>query len=125
VVTLPVNGDSRNKDRDDEAAQIYVGWPRFPEHLRSRIIGYIWDTSAPVGTIVKSQKTATVTYVVVRSGTAELGKWFTERRDVGEDFRKIYGEAPDDPAALSISIDSNDTHSSAESFFGTILFRKP
>jgi hypothetical protein len=125
VITLPVNGDSRKKETDDQAAQIYVVWPRFPEALRSRIIGYIWDTTAPVGTIVKSEKTGTITYVVVRSGTADLGKWVTERRNVAEDFRKIYGEAADNPGVISVSIDSNDTHSSAESFLGTILFRRP
>ena len=125
VVTLPANGDSRRKETDDQAAQIYIGWPRFPEAVRSRIIGYVWDTSAPVGTIVKSEKTSTITYVVVRSGKTELGRWITERRNVVEDFRKIYGDAPDNPGGLSVGIDSNDTHSSAESFLGPVLFKRP
>ena len=54
-----------------------------------------------------------------------LGQWVTERRNVAEDFKKIYGEAPDDPAALSIAVDSNDTQSVAESFMGPIVFRRP
>ena len=126
VVTLPKGGDSRHKATDDQAAQVFAVWPRFPEAVRSRIIGYVWDSTAPVGTVAKSEKTGTVTYVVVRSGPGELGKWLTERRNVMEDYRAIYGEAPDDPpAVLSIGIDSNDTHSSAESFVGSLLFRKP
>jgi Protein of unknown function (DUF3047) len=125
AVVLPKGGDSRKKATDDQAAQIFVVWPRFPEAVRSRIIGYVWDTTAPVGTIVKSEKTGTVTYVVLRSGGAELGKWVTERRNVAEDFRKIYGEEPEQPGAVSISIDSNDTNSVAESFMGTVLFKKP
>lgn len=123
VVTLPKGADSRKKDTDDQAAQVYVSWPRFPEAVRSRIIGYVWDTTAPVGTVVQSQKTSTVTYVVVRSGTADLGQWLAERRDVREDFKKIYGEDPDNPGAVSVSIDSNDTHSSAESYIGAIVFK--
>ena len=125
VVTLPRGGDSRRKETDDQAAQLYVVWPRFPQAVRSRIIGYVWDTTAPAGTIVTSEKTGTVTYVIVRSGAADLGRWITERRNVAEDFRAIYGEAPDDPAALSIAIDSNDTQSAAESFMGPIVFRRP
>ena len=74
---------------------------------------------------MKSEKTATVTYVVVRSGPADLGKWLTERRNVAEDYRKIYGGQPDNPAVISLAIDSDDTSSSAESFFGSILFKKP
>jgi len=125
AVTLPTGADSRKKNTDDQAAQLYVTWPRFPKELRSQIIGYIWDTTAPAGSFVKSQKTGMVTYVVVRSGTANLGKWITERRNVVNDYRKIYGDQPDAPGAISIAIDSDDTASSAESFFASILFRKP
>jgi hypothetical protein len=92
--------------------------------VRSRIIGYVWDTTQPVGTICKSEKTGTVTYVVMHSGSADLGKWVTERRNVMEDFTKIYGEAPEDPAAVSVAIDSNDTSSMSESFMGAIVFKR-
>ena len=125
VVVLPKGGDSRRKATDDQAAQVYVAWPRFPEAVRSRIIGYVWDTTAPLGLVVPSEKTGTVTYIIVRSGTADLGRWVTERRNVVEDFRRIYGEAPEAPGAVSIAIDSNDTTSSAESFMGSIFFRRP
>lgn len=125
VVTLPKGADSRKKNTDDQAAQLYVTWPRFPKELRSQIIGYVWDTTAPAGSIVKSQKTGMVTYVIVRSGTADLGKWIKERRNVVDDYKKIYGDPPDNPGAISIAIDSDDTASSAESFLGPILFRKP
>jgi len=126
AVALPVGGDCRRKATDDQAAQIYVAFPRFPTAVRSRIIGYVWDTTAPAGTIVKSESSALVTYVVVRSGAAELGRWLTETRNVSDDFKRIYGEAPTEPVgAVSVAIDSNDTRSSAESYIGTILFRKP
>jgi hypothetical protein len=124
VVVLPKGADSRSKHTDDQAAQLYVVWPRFPKELRSRLIGYIWDTAAPAGLIVKSEKTSMVTYVVVRSGATGLGTWLTERRNVVEDFKKIYGEEPENPEAISIAIDSDDTNSAAESFFGAIAFKR-
>ena len=120
---LPRGGDLRRKETTDMAAQIYVVWPRFPALLRSRIIGYVWDATTPAATIVKSQKTGTVTFVVMRSGSEDLGKWLTERRNVAEDYAKIFGEVPDDPRVITLSIDSNDTHSTAESFIGPIVFR--
>jgi Protein of unknown function (DUF3047) len=125
VMTLPGGGHACNKSTDDQAAQVYVVWLRAPEALRSRIIGYIWDSTARPGTICKSQKTSTVTYIVLRSGFDELGKWVTERRNVVEDFRTIYGEAPDNPSALSLSIDSNDTRSSADALIGPTVFTPP
>ena len=124
AVVLPKNGNSCKKATDDQAAQLFVVWPRFPEAVRSRIIGYVWDTTQPVGTVCKSEKTGTVTYVVIRSGSADLGKWMTERRNVVEDFTKVYGEAPENPGGVSVSIDSNDTNSVSESLMAAIAFRR-
>lgn len=126
VVTLPAGGDCRRKATDDEAAQVYVTFPRSPTAFRSRIVGYVWDTTAPVGTIVRSESSGLATYVVVRSGPAELGRWLTETRNVHDDYRQIYGEVPgEEVGAVSVAIDSNDTRTSAESYIGAIVFRKP
>lgn len=101
-------------------------FPRFPAAVRSRIIGYVWDTQAPAGTIVTSESSRTVTYVVVRSGPADLGRWMIETRNVHDDYRTIYGEAPAEEVLLvSVGIDSNDTRSSAEAYVGEISFRRP
>jgi len=125
AVELPKGADARKKATDDEAAQIYVTFPRFPSAVRSRIIGYIWDTTAPAGSIFKSQKTGLVTYVVVRSGEADLNKWLTESRNVCQDYKKIYGEEPEEKMeAISIGIDSDDTRSRAGAYVGEIFFRK-
>jgi hypothetical protein len=85
----------------------------------------VWDSTAPAGLVIKSQKTGTVTYVIMRSGSADAGKWLTERRNVREDFKQIYGEEPEDPSVLSVGIDSDDTKSTAESYMGPLVFRKP
>jgi hypothetical protein len=125
VVTLPKGGDARRKETDDEAAQLYVTFPRFPSAIRSRIIGYIWDTTAPAGSIFPSQKVGNVTFVVIRSGEAELNTWLTETRNVLEDYRRIYSETPkENVGAVSISINSQNTGTSAESFFGGISFKR-
>ncbi len=125
IVALPKNADSRHGATDDQAGQVYVVWPRFPTAVRSRIIGYVWDTTAPPGTIVQSEKTSTVTYIVLRSGPSGVGKWIAERRNVFDDFQKIYGEVPDDPGAVAVAIDSNDAQSTAEAFVGPLVFRGP
>jgi hypothetical protein len=125
IVTLPAKADSRHRETDDQAAQLYVTFPRFPERIRSWIIGYVWDTTAPAGAVVQSPSAGAVTYVVVRSGRAEAGRWLTETRNVVEDYKQIYGEEPpEEIRLLSLAIDSNDTHSSAESCVGEIFFRR-
>ena len=122
VLVMPTGGAARRRETADQAAQVYVTWPRPPALLRSRIIGYAWDTSAPAGSTFRSEKTGTVTYIILRSGSGELGRWLEERRDVRADYRAIFGEEPPDPGAVTLSIDSNDTHSRAESLIGPIRF---
>jgi len=58
VAVLPKGGDARRKETDDEAAQLYVTFPRFPSAVRSRIIGYIWDSTAPAGAIFRARRSA-------------------------------------------------------------------
>jgi len=124
MLTLPAGGDSRRASTDDQAGQVYVVFPRIPAMIRSRIIAYVWDSTAPAGQVFESPRTSMVTYVVVRSGAADLGRWIIESRNVLEDFRRIYGQDPVEPVeAVSIGIDSNDTGSRAESYMGAIRFR--
>jgi hypothetical protein len=51
-----------------------------------------------------------------------LNRWLTERRNVYEDYRTVFGEDPVNPQAVIVSIDTNDTHSGAEAFIGRIIF---
>jgi len=122
IVALPSGADIRHKATSDLTAHVFVIWPRFPAMLRSRLIGYVWEESLPVGTVVTSRKTGAVRFLVVRSGTRELSQWLTDRRNVLEDYRRIFGEEPEDPRAIGLSIDTNDTHSGAETLFGRIGF---
>jgi hypothetical protein len=119
---LPRGADLRERATSDATGHLFVIWPRFPALLRSRLIGYVWDPALPVGTVVKSTKTGTVTFVVARSGEADLGRWVEERRDVAADHRAIFGEAPEAPGAIALSIDTNDMRSTAEARFGRLGF---
>ncbi len=54
--------------------------PGSPSFFNSRLVGYVWETNAPVGTILRSRKNPMVHYIVVRSGVGNLDQWITEKR---------------------------------------------
>lgn len=57
---------------------------------------YYWSAALPEGTVYRCPLPAwkdKETHVVVRSGTAALGRWLDERRDVHEDYRRCIGGA--------------------------------
>jgi len=122
VLKMPEKGDVRNKKTDDQAAQLYVIIPSFPEMINFKAIGYIWDSNAPQG-VYDSKKSSNIKYVVLKSGKTELGKWHTEKVNVYQDFKRLWKmEIDKKKIVVSLSIDSDDTQSEAESAFGEIFF---
>jgi hypothetical protein len=124
VVKLPEGGDVRKKETSDLTGHVLVAWPRMPALLRTRLIGYAWEATAPAGTMERSRKTSLVTFFIVHSGPAELGRWMVERRNVRDDYAKAFGEEPSSPGVVAISIDTNDTHATAEAVIGRIAFTR-
>lgn len=123
VARLPTGGDVRLPLRDDQAAQLYVIFPRWPSPLtRSDVIGYVWDTTAPVGTRLTSGRAANVKIIVVESGGAELGAWRRFERNVADDYATLFGRKAPRPGKLALMIDSNDTRSDAEAMVAGIAF---
>lgn len=120
VLALPKGADLRERATSDSTGHIFAVWPRFPAFVRSRLIGYVWDAALPVGAVIPSRKTGAVTFIVARRGEAGLGQWQDERRNVAEDYRTVFGEAPPPLPAVALSIDTNDTRSPADARFGRI-----
>lgn len=120
LIGLPSGANLEKRATSDATGHIFAVWPRFPAFARSRLIGYVWDPALPVGTVVPSRKTSTVSFIVVRRGQSGLGQWLDERRHVADDHLKVFGDAATALPAVALSIDTNDTRSAAEAMFGRI-----
>jgi DUF3047 family protein len=126
VMRLPSGGDVRDAGRDDQAAQVYVVFPRWPApRTSSDVIGYVWDGRAPVGTTLTHPKAPNVRVVVLQSGPARLDTWVREQRDVAADFQTLFGRVPPRVGKVALMIDSDDTRSEAEALFGDLTFARP
>lgn len=123
VTKLPEGADARNVESDDQAAGVYVVFPRFPSFINSQFIGYVWETSVPEGTILRSRKNPMVHYIIVRSGVDDLDKWITEKRNVMDDYRRVFSTAAPKVGGIALMIDTDDTHSDAESYFASVEFK--
>jgi hypothetical protein len=124
VSRLPEGADVRNSKTDDQAAQLYIVFPKFPSMINSRLIGYIWETSAPAGSVITSKKNSNTKYIVIQSGKERLGEWLEEKRNVYADYKMLFNEEPPLVGKVSVMIDTDNTKSSAESFFSAIRFEK-
>ena len=123
VDRLPPVGDIREKSKDDQAAQVYVVFPALIQ-MMSPTIGYLWDSNAPAGTIADGHNIMTpIKAIVLQSGKQRLGEWVQERRNVFEDYVKVFGKnSPPKVGRVAIWINTQHTKSSAEATFADLQF---
>jgi hypothetical protein len=127
VDRLPPHGDIREKSKDDQAAQVYVVFPRSLLRLRSPTIGYLWDSNAPVGTVADGHSVVTpIKNIVLQSGEGHLGEWVVERRNVLDDYQRLFGKGSvPKVGAVAIWTNTQHTKSSAEAAFADLRFVRP
>jgi hypothetical protein len=119
VAQLPGGGDFRRASTDDQAAQVLVAFSD------KRILTYIWDTSAPKGTMQHASNIPLVHIfaVVCQSGPGEANKWIAESRNIAADYERAYGRTAPRVKGLRLQINSQHTGTIAESYFGEVAFR--
>jgi DUF3047 family protein len=124
-LVLPVGGDVREHaaKRNDQVARA-VAWFDASLFDERRAIAYIWDSSAPAGTIILDRgPQAERALVVVRSGPSGLGAWHRETRNVYQDYRDIFRDEPTQLLAVTLESHSDDLASQSAVLFGIVRFQ--
>ena len=81
--------------------------------ILGKTLKYVWSSTLPVGTMVKSPYSGSTMIFVIKSGTAGLDAWGCEKRDVYEDYVKAFGSQPPLIRGIAIMTDADNTKSSA------------
>lgn len=137
------NGNYKSKSGDDYAARIYITFKYDKKKLTLldrvkyeairtftsyniplRAINYIWANKAEEGTIAPNAYTNWVYMIAVETGKNTSGEWKIEVQNIYEDYKKTFGEEPPSINGVAIMTDTDNTKSSAEAYYGDIIFRK-
>ena len=81
---------------------------------------YVWDATAPVGSVIVNPRSDRIRKIVVDSGPQHLRRWREHRRDLAADYRLAFGESPGDLSAIALMTDSDNTASRASSWYGPV-----
>lgn len=119
VSQLPAGGDFRRSSTDDQAAQVMVAF------ADRRIVSYIWDSTAPKGTVQNASAIPLVHIfaMVCESGAAEANRWIVESHNLAADYQRVYNRPAPRVKGLRLQINSQHTGTVAESYFGQVAFR--
>jgi hypothetical protein len=139
VAALIHEGDVRKADSEDAPVRVLLAFDGDPVRLSARnrmmfdlmealsgepppfaTLMYVWDSQAPVGTLVVNERSDRVRQIVVESGAEHVGTWRSYSRDIAADFQRAFGERPGALLGVAVMTDSDNTRSQAEAWYGEI-----
>lgn len=125
VTRLPARGNFLKKETDDQAAQLYVLFPRFPAKLNTEFVGYLWDSN-PNNKDKDGESPAwsKSRVVILQAGPEKVNQWVQEKRNVYEDYKRLFKKEPPKAGGVALYINSQHTQGKAESSFTEIYFSK-
>ena len=119
---IPVQNE-RNKEQDDYAARVYVIVDGGFFAWNTMALNYVWANGVDKGVrwdnafAPKHSK-----MIALRSKGDAIQHWYTEKRDVRDDFERSFGKGVRYIDVIAIMSDTDNTSSSAESYYGDIMF---
>lgn len=114
-----------DRKQDDFAARIYLVFPG-TSFFKSNVIEYLWEENSAVDTAATSPYSDRIKMLVVANGKAAGDGWLTHRRNVVEDYVRLFGKPPQRPLGIvAVMSDSDNTGTQTAADFGPLrLFRK-
>jgi hypothetical protein len=103
---------------EDFAARVYVIFPA-AFFTKSKVIEYIWSETIPKGTSGVSGYSKNIKILVLEKGRAR--DWRFEKRDIYEDYMKLFGEKPRlNVGAIAFMTDADSTRTNADAVYDEI-----
>ena len=119
-------GDARNREGDDYAAKIYVifGGKSYINPLDKRILVYFWANKLLKGEIISNAYEPRIEKMIaLQSGSKNVGIWKSERVNIYEDYKKAFGEEPENVEGISFVTDTDNTKERAVSYYDDIVVK--
>jgi hypothetical protein len=122
---LPEGANEDSNSLNDTAASIYVvfdmGKVLFKKVPKS--IRYTWSSSLPAGTEL-SKFYGNQKIVVMGSGMPEEKGWMHFQRNIIEDYRRLFGDAPPSkPLAILLLSDGDSTNDFVKADYDDIMLK--
>jgi hypothetical protein len=142
VDQAPPATDLSAKGEDDCALAVYVGFPYHPgqasffellkrplieawagENVPGRVLRYVFCGRRPRGAMFESPYLGANDMVkILRPASSPTGEWFEEQVDIAADYRKAFGEQPENPTQIAIEADTDNTHAASRAEVADLAF---
>ena len=114
--------NERQKEGDDYPARVYVVISGGIFFWKTRAINYVWSSNQPEGTLWPNAYTDNARMMALESGSAFLGQWRTEKRNIRADLRQQFGEDLRYIDGIAVMTDTDNSHGQALSYYRNLFF---
>jgi hypothetical protein len=141
---LVPGADNREKSREDAPLRVIAAFDgdraTLPDAEQQRfrraralsgrdlpyaVLMYIWSEQVALETIIPSAHTSQVKMLVVTSGASGLEQWQSLRRNVAEDYRRVFGAAPGRLLGVAVMTDTDNTGETASGLYADLRLECP
>lgn len=111
------------KSGDDFAARVYVVVSGGLVFWNTKAINYVWSNTSPKNKTWPNPFAGDhAMMLAVRSALDKTGVWYTEKRNVRDDFKKLNGEEIQYIDAVAIMTDTDNAKGKVTAYYGDIYF---
>jgi hypothetical protein len=137
VTNLLSKANLKKKDGDDASARLYVFFDYEPDKAGfleksyrkysgnkydGKAIVYIWGSNVKKDEVFENPYSDQFIQIIVESGSENLGKYVSVKRNVYDDFKKHFKyEPPKNISSISIMTDTDNTGGKATGYFRRIF----
>ena len=114
--------DEQSKAGDDYPARIYIAVPNSFLSLYPRALNYVWASNSAQNTHWENPYTDDVIMLAVQSGNKNTRQWISEKRNLRQDLKKVFGKDFKKIKGLAIMTDTDNLQASATAFYKNIYF---
>ena len=122
-VDRPLKGlDERSKEGDDYAARIYVVKKHALFFWKTRALNYVWSSNQVRLSQWDNAYASQARMLAVQGKYSTVGQWVSEKRNVKQDFKKIFGEEINKIDVVAVMTDTDNSGRSTSAWYGDIYF---
>ncbi|MEH6473026.1 MAG: DUF3047 domain-containing protein [Halopseudomonas sp.] len=114
--------NEQSREGDDYPARVYVVVKTGLFPWQTLAVNYVWSSNGKVGDTWPSAYTKKSHMVAVQAGNRNAGLWFHERRNVVEDFKRLFDVDVSTLEGYAVMVDGDNTGSSGTAWFSDIRF---
>jgi hypothetical protein len=115
--------DEKQKPGDDYAARIYVVVSGGIAIWNTRALNYVWAKNSPKGDVWPNAFAGSnAMMTALRSSDAPVSVWHSEKRNIREDFKTLFGKEVRFIDAVVLMSDTDNTQKEVTAHYGDIFF---